>query len=55
MLAALVEPDLVQDIVFGATLVIAGVSIIGDAVRKALPGVITALVAAIATYGTFYL
>lgn len=52
---AAVQPDLVQDVVFGATLVIAGIDIVRTALSKAIPSALSALVAAIATYGTFYL
>jgi hypothetical protein len=52
---AAVQPDLVQDIVFGATLVVAGIDIVRAALKKALASALTFLVAALATYGVFYL
>jgi hypothetical protein len=52
---AAVSPDLVQDVVFGATLVVAGVEIVRSALAKAIASALVFLVAAVAAYGTFYL
>jgi len=61
-MAAAVQPDTAQDIVFGATMIVSGARILYVAVKakskagSALLGeAVTFLAFAIATYGTFYL
>jgi hypothetical protein len=49
------EPDLVQNLVFGAALIVAGFEIIKVALKKQLASALTWFVAAASTYGAFYL
>jgi hypothetical protein len=53
--AALFPPDGVQDVVFGVSLAVAGVEIIGTALKKKVASALAFFVAAASTYGVFYL
>lgn len=55
MAAPLIEPDLVQDIVFGATTIVGAFVIIAAGLKKKLADAVAFLVTAIGVYGTFYL
>ena len=52
---AAVQPDLVQDVVFGVTAIVGGLEVILAAVKKQIASALAFLVTAIGVYGTFYL
>lgn len=57
--SAAVAPDLVQDIFFGASMIVSGAVIVYTAVKAGLKGLFTQVIAfftlAASVYGTFYL